>query len=150
MMKLPPCGLYKTTAPIGSIPAGRLVLFHNHGDPGPGIYLPGHWKGNRMKASTKGTVLPSPEDAQSLSPLPPEGFYHTLQRFHCCAKRCREYAPSMLVQLGYNAHGEPILFVPQIVDGMLAIPERGRVIDEANLELIEHLHVDVTDAGTIQ
>ena len=41
--ELPPCGLYRTVKPIGSIEAGRLVYFHNHGDPGPGLYFPESW-----------------------------------------------------------------------------------------------------------
>ena len=40
---LPPCGLYRTTGPVGSIPEGRLIYFHNHGEPGPGLYLPASW-----------------------------------------------------------------------------------------------------------
>lgn len=36
-----PCGLYRTTRPIpDAVPAGVLVYYHNHGDPGPGVYLP--------------------------------------------------------------------------------------------------------------
>ena len=35
MSSLPPCGLYRTRRALGtSIPEGRLVYFHNHGDPG--------------------------------------------------------------------------------------------------------------------
>ena len=53
-MALPPCGLYATRATIGSIPPGRLVYFHNHGNPGPGIYLPASWKGNRARFEARG------------------------------------------------------------------------------------------------
>ena len=45
----PPCGLYRTVADVGEIQAGRLVYFHNHGDPGPGIFLPSSWHGNRAR-----------------------------------------------------------------------------------------------------
>jgi hypothetical protein len=38
MADLPPCGIYRTSQPLGDhVPAGQLVFFHNHGDPGPGI-----------------------------------------------------------------------------------------------------------------
>ena len=34
---LPPCGLYRTTKPVGDVPAGALVYFHNHGTPGAAV-----------------------------------------------------------------------------------------------------------------
>jgi hypothetical protein len=140
-MQLPPCGLYRTLAPIGSIPSGRLVFFHNHGDPGPGLYLPASWKQNRVQLQERGTLLPSPQDVRSLEPLPPEGFYRVTETFHCCEKRCREFQPEMLVQLGYNAAGEAILFVPELVDGMLAIPERGSALDHGRFASLKQLRV---------
>ena len=73
-MQLPPCGLYRTLSPVAGIPTGRLVYFHNHGDPGPGIYLPESWKGNRVQLSKKGNVLSDPGDVRHLEPLPAEGF----------------------------------------------------------------------------
>lgn len=143
-MQLPPCGLYRTTAPIGSIPSGRLVFFHNHGEPGPGLYLPAGWKQNRVQLQEKGTLLPSPEDLRALEPLPAEGFYRVTEAFHCCEKRCREFRPEMLVQLGYNAAGQAILFVPEVVDGMLAIPERGSAIDHVHFASLKQLLVAVS------
>ena len=39
------CGLYRTSEPIeDAIEAGVLVYYHNHGDPGPGVYLPRAWR----------------------------------------------------------------------------------------------------------
>lgn len=138
---LPPCGLYRTLAPVGSIPAGRLVFFHNHGEPGPGLYLPAGWKRNRVELDKRGTLLPSPEDLRHLEPLPPEGFYRVVQAFDCCEKKCRRFEAEMLVELGYNAAGQPIVFVPEVVDGMLAVPERGSSIDTANLARLARLTV---------
>lgn len=140
---LPPCGLYRTTAPVGSIPAGRLVFFHNHGEPGPGLYLPESWKGNRVQLQARGNLLPSPQDVQYLEPLPPEGFYRPLESFHCCEKQCRRYEPETLVQLGYDGAGNAILFVPELVDAMFAIPERGTRIDHAHLSKLRQLQVPV-------
>jgi hypothetical protein len=140
-MQLPPCGLYRTTAQIGPIPPGRLVFFHNHGDPGPGLYLPESWKANRMKPRQKGTVLPGPEYLKFLEPLPPEGFYRVTEPFFCCEKRCRRFEADSLVQLGYNAGAEPLLFLPEMVDGLLAIPERGTRIDDRYLERLKRLKV---------
>ena len=77
----PPCGLYKTTEPVGEVPANRLVYFHNHGNPGPGIYLPHAWKGNRARFHEHGTPLPSPELGRALKPLAAEGFYRVAEAF---------------------------------------------------------------------
>lgn len=142
-MQLPPCGLYRTIAQIGSIPAERLVFFHNHGEPGAGLYLPSGWKGNRVEIGRQGTLLPSPEDMRHLVPLPPEGFYRVIEAFHCCEKRCRLFAADALVQLGYDASGAAILFVPEIIDGMLAVPDRGSRIDETAFDRMKQLRVQV-------
>lgn len=146
-MQLPPCGLYRTTAPIGSIPTERLVFFHNHGDPGPGLYLPSGWKGNRVEIGTQGTLLPTPEDIRHLIPLPPEGFYRVSEAFHCCAKQCRLFAIESLVQLGYDANGTAILFVPEIIDGMLAVPEHGSKVDETAFDRLKQLRVPIQQRG---
>jgi hypothetical protein len=147
-MKLPPCGLYRTTGQVGAIPAGRLVYFHNHGEPGPGLYLPATWSRNRMQLQERGTLLPSPEDVRWLEPLPAEGFYRVVEPFHCCEKRCRSFEAELLVQLGYDASGQAIVFVPEIVDGMLAVPEQGNRIDHEQLSRLKLLQVAVNQRDT--
>jgi len=147
-MNLPPCGLYRTSEPIGSIPAGKLVYFHNHGEPGPGLYLPASWKGNRMQLSKQGNLLPSPEDVRFLEPLPPEGFYRVVREFHCCDKKCRLFQPETLLQLGYNGDGAAIAFVPEFIDGMLALPTQGSRIDSSTFEHLKQLRVPVLDKQT--
>ncbi len=142
-MQLPPCGLYKTLQQIGPIPAERLVFFHNHGNPGAGLYLPSGWKGNRVELSASGTTLSSPDEVRFLMPLPPEGFYRVSESFYCCEKKCRLFNAEALVQLGYDAAATPILFVPEIVDGMLAVPDRGSRIDEAAFDKLKQLQVRV-------
>ena len=124
-MQLPPCGLYRTTGTIGSVDEGRLVYFHNHGNPGPGVYLPKEWKYNRALFGEKGQTIEDPGLVRFLQPLPPEGFYRVVESFHCCEKECRLFDQDALLQLGYNANAEPILFVPELVDGILAIPAQG-------------------------
>ena len=121
-MELPPCGLYRTTGVIGSVDEGRLVYFHNHGNPGPGVYLPKEWKHNRAVFDEKGQMIEDPGLVRYLQPLPPEGFYRVVESFHCCEQQCRLFEQDALLQLGYNAEAEPILFVPELVDGMPAIP----------------------------
>ena len=130
---LPPCGVYRTTAAIGNVEAGRLVYFHNHGDPGPGVYLPERWIKNRAQWSARGTTCPPEFDHRTLKPLPREGFYRVARSFHCCAKKCVEYSPDAFVQLGYNGKGDAILFVPELVNGGFEIPDRGTALDEGVL-----------------
>ncbi|MGH7895964.1 MAG: hypothetical protein ACREQL_14925 [Candidatus Binatia bacterium] len=143
-MALPPCGLYRTTRPLEHhVPAGRLVFFHNHGNPGPGIYLPRAWALNRAQWHGEGHTIPSPEWATSLVPLPVEGLYRVREAFACCEKRCRTYDPELLVQLGYNAEAEPLLFLPEWTDSGLAIPELGVPIDRDKLACLVPLTVAV-------
>jgi hypothetical protein len=130
---LPPCGLYRTVAPIGETAAGRLVYFHNHGDPGPGLYFPESWTANRAHFSPRGMTLPVVFDPKALRALPAEGFYRVAAAFSCCEKRCVQYEPEALVQLGYNGAGRALLFMPELAGGTITVPERGTLIDDAAL-----------------
>jgi len=142
--KLPPCGLYRTTREVAGIPADRLVYFHNHGDPGPGLYLPTSWKGNRVEWQPRGHTLESPEtDASTLEALAAQGFYRVVESFHCCDKECRLFEPDTLVQLGYNGAAEPLLFVPLLEESALSIPERGTRIDRDRIARLRALKVAV-------
>ncbi|MFC1610813.1 hypothetical protein ACFL6C_07635 [Myxococcota bacterium] len=142
MMDLPSCGLYRTTIPIGEVPAGRLVYFHNHGDPGPGIYLPQAWRANRAVFDKRGTVLDDPALSGTLESLPAEGLYRVLEPFTCCSKQCRLFEEGLLVQLGYNGKGEPLLFVPHWHADGLHIPERGFKLEEARFGRLQRLKVE--------
>ncbi|MCX7807673.1 MAG: hypothetical protein N2515_03615 [Deltaproteobacteria bacterium] len=141
MPKLPPCGIYRTIEAIGSVPKGRLVFFHNHGEPGPGIYLPEKWIGNKAVFSTRGLLLPSPEDTAKLLPLPREGFYRVTRQFHCCPKKCRVFAVDTLVQLGYDWAATPILFEPEWMGAVLRLPEEGTRIQDESLAFLAPLFV---------
>jgi hypothetical protein len=142
MAKLPPCGVYRTTEALEShVPVGRLVFFHNHGDPGPGVYLPSGWSLNRAQWHETGHTIPSDEWAKTLDALPAEGFYRVRESFTCCAKACRTYEPDLLVQLGYNAEAEPLLFLPEWTDAGFAIPEMGIPIDVDRLRCLAALRV---------
>lgn len=142
--QLPPCGLYRTLRPVAGIPAGRLVYFHNHGDPGPGLYLPTGWEHNRAIIDARGHTLPGPDRVADLEPLPPEGFYRVLEAFHCCDKMCRKFEEDALVQLGYNGAGEAIVFTPELVDGQVALPDRGALVDSDRLAHLKQLRLPVT------
>jgi hypothetical protein len=141
--QLPPCGLYRTTTAIGEVPAGRLVYFHNHGDPGPGVYLPKKWVDNQATFESKGHTLPEPVEhfAASLEALPDEGFYRVTKEFFCCEKKCRSFEADLLVQLGYNSSAQAILFVPGLSAGGIAVPDTGSVIEPTDFRYLAPLKV---------
>lgn len=141
MAKHPPCGLYRTTRALGELPAGRLVNFHDHGDPGPGIYLPRGWALNRAEWHAQGHTVPDAEWSATLVPLPAEGLYRVRDEFFCCEKRCVHFHPGQLVQLGYDGEATPILFVPEWTARGLAFPERGTRLEAAGLTKLDRLTV---------
>ena len=138
---LPPCGLYRTLRPIGDIEAGRLVYFHNHGNPGAGLYFPERWTANRAHFTPKGMTLPDAADARALKPLPAEGFYRVAKAFHCCTKQCVRFEPDMFVQLGYNGAGQALLFTPELAGSAIGVPDRGTMIDDDVLPNLAPLRV---------
>ncbi len=141
MSELPPCGIYRTAKAIDTIEAGRFVYFHNHGDPGPGVYLPESWANNRAKFSAKGTTIPKDFDPRSLAPLPAEGFYRVTATFFCCDKKCTKFEPDTLVQLGYNGAAAALVFLPEFGTGGIHIPDRGSIVDEKRLSNLSMLKV---------
>ena len=143
-----PCGLYRTTRPIGEdIPAGVLVYFDSRGEPGPGVYLPEQWKNNRAVFHRQGTTLPDDSYAESLQPLIDEGMYRVVEAFFCCDQRCQHFEPDLLVQLGYNAEAEPILFVPEMVEGAIALPAEGTLIEESVLQNLRPLKLPISETS---
>jgi hypothetical protein len=144
MPPLPPCGLYRTTRALGEhVPTRRLVFFHNHGDPGPGVYLPSAWALNRARWHERGHPIPSDEWAATLVSLPAEGLYRVREPFVCCPRRCRTFESELLVQLGYDGEGRPLVFVPEWTDAGLAIPDSGTAIDDDRLACLAPLRVPV-------
>lgn len=137
----PACGLYRTTRPLGGVPAGRLVYFHNHGEPGPGIYLPVGWEQNRASWSAHGHPVPDAEWSTSLVPLPAEGLYRVRERFFCCPDQCRAFEPEALVQLGYDGEARALLFLPLWKGVGLTFPERGTHVDLEHLSRLVRLGV---------
>jgi hypothetical protein len=132
-MSLPPCGLYRTLGQIGPIPANRLVYFHNHGDPGPGLYVPKGWTANEARFDERGSLLGDEGNAMLLVPLAPQGFYRVAETFFCCEKQCQRFDADQLVQLGYDGEGNGILFVPEMHDGTMRIPDRGSRIEPSRV-----------------
>jgi hypothetical protein len=148
MSELPPCGLYRTRAPIGEVPAGRLVSFHNHGNPGPGIYLPAGWVQNRANFHDQGHTLENARaQCDDLEPLRAEGFYRVVRTFECCKKKCRTFDDGLLVQLGYDGEANAILFVPEWRPTGFVLPDRGSRTTSAALENLVAVKVPGTSAG---
>ena len=139
--ELPPCGLYRTVAPIAGVEAGRLVYFHNHGNPGPGVYFPERWTHNRAHFSPSGVTVGTSFDTRALQPLPPEGFYRVAKPFYCCAKQCTRFETDAFVQVGYNGAGRALVFIPELAQGVIAVPERGTLIDDDALANLVALQV---------
>lgn len=146
--ELPPCGLYRTLKPIGNVEAGRLVYFHNHGDPGPGVYPPESWTANRAHFAKNGTVVPPEFDAKWLHPLPVEGFYRVKAPFFCCEKKCVKFEPETFVQLGYNGNAKPLVFMPELAGSAIDIPQRGTAIDDNALDHLVLLRVAERPGGS--
>ncbi len=128
------------------MPAGRLVYFHNHGDPGPGVYLPVSWRQNRASFPERGILLPGDWWAASLDPLAAEGFYRVRETFYCCEKQCQTFEPDQLVQLGYTAEADPLLFVPEVIDSVFIIPDRGTRIDRSRIAKLHPLKTPVSSS----
>ena len=126
---------------VVGIDARRLVYFHNHGDPGPGLYLPETWQLNRAKWSERGSTVQSDFDPKVLHALPAEGFYRVTKAFHCCSKQCTKFEADMFVQLGYNGEATPLVFVPLLGSSGISIPDRGAIVDENMLRNLQPLRV---------
>ncbi len=141
-----PCGLYRMTQPLDRrLKAPQLVYFHNHGEPGPGVYPAVSW--NRNKAAFAGQGLTVDSDfVSALQPLPPEGFYRVRESFTCCEKNCKTFEVETLVQLGYDGSGNAILFVPTWTPDGLVFPERGTRLSDDRLARLAPLKV-VIPAG---
>jgi hypothetical protein len=124
------------------------VTFHNHGDPGPGIYLPSGWNQNKASFHARGTPIPEPSWASDgLDPLPAEGFYRVRTSFECCEKRCRTFETDLLVQLGYDGEARAILFVPEWGPQGFSLPERGSSIELDRVSQLAPVTVSGTAAG---
>lgn len=145
---VPKCGLYRTTRETVGIPAGRLVYFHNHGTPGPGLYLPASWTLNKATFNENGHTLPEPwqATAHTLAPMPAEGFYQVAEAFYCCEKKCRKFPKGLFVQLGYNGAATPLVFVPELTSTGIAVPEIGTPVEEETLSALTPVMVQMVAA----
>lgn len=138
------CGLYCSTQPI---PAGeefiappRLVYYHNHSQQGGSmIILPEKNEHNVWHFGEKGFLISSSEFIEGLKPLKREGLYRVREHFH--PNEDQVVNADALVQLGYNAAAEPIIFFPNRLEGQNALefPNAGMKVPPKIYDLLEPL-----------
>ena len=137
-----PCGLYRTTQKFeDKVPEGLLVYYHNHGDPGPGVYAVKSWNNNKALFQEQGITITDSAWVKSLKPLKDEGFYRVAKEFYCCEKHCRKFERDTLVQLGYNGDGSPIIFIPEWHAEGLLLPQKGNLIEDEKVHHLKPLKV---------
>ena len=78
--QLPPCGIYRTTAPLPGkeewVRENLLVYFHNHSQQGPPLLLlPATNGSNRWVFHEKGYLIRDPDYVETLVKLMDEGLY---------------------------------------------------------------------------
>ncbi len=115
MINLPEPGMYRTTKAYPGyeeqIPAAALVYVGVDGDGVTFVVRPGANRNNRWYYGDPTIPLRSSIWAQTLKPLPPEGFY-TLPADLDVGNEGR-WLKNAIVQLGFNAAGQGILFVAE-------------------------------------
>ena len=137
--KLPPCGLYRTSVALAAnpelVPAGRLVMFHNHSDQNmPFVQLPEKNVNNIWKFTENGPGIESPEFIEGLQPLLPQGIYYLKKGI----KTHDEVQPAFsIVQLGYTPEAEPIIFMGSFENGVIVFPQQGYKFYDPSI--FEHL-----------
>ena len=139
--ELPKCGIYRTQVPLTGkedrVPAGCLVMFHNHSEQGPPlVLLPASNTNNRWTFHERGYLIEDQDFVDQLHGLPAEGLYVLREHVHISKE---EMVPDKsLVQLGYNRDGQPILFVARFEGNTIRFPERGyRFNDEKVFDLLD-------------
>lgn len=138
---LPPCGLYRTTLPLAgkeeSVPAGRMVYFHNHSDQEkPMVLLPKEVKDNTWTFQDRGYLVEAESWCNTLVKLPRQGFY--VVREEITTASGGRMGAGMLVQLGYNASGAAILFPGTYEPGnRIQFPDRGMMISDLQTTLLD-------------
>ena len=137
--KPPPCGVYKTTAPLSGkeewVRENLLVYFHNHSQQGPPLLLlPAANTGNRWSFHDKGYLIRDSDYVDSLVELLEEGLYVLTEPIYLSRD---EFIPEeTLVQLGYNRSADPILFLAKFVDNQVVFPTSGL---KCTMEIFEML-----------
>jgi hypothetical protein len=134
-------GLYRTTLPLPeqpqAVPEGRLVLIQVTPEhPHPVVVLPQKAVDNRWLFGNQGVLARDPAWLASLVPLPRQGFY-TLTRDLEIGQGVR-MPEGLLVQLGFTAQGQPVIFPGQLMPGnSIQFAARGALITDLQLEFLK-------------
>jgi len=141
MFDLPDPGLYRTTQAMPGheeqIPANALVFVgQSAGGGAMFVVRPGANRRNRWFWGEPTVPLRSPTWSKTLKPLPSEGFYVLPQSLEL--EGGGRWLQGAIVQLGYNAEGQGILFVAEWkedgTENALTFGDRGIIIDDKMLD----------------
>lgn len=138
---LPANGLYRTTLPLPGreqqVPAGRLVYFHAQSDEGkPAVVLPREVVDNRWQFGNQGFLVQDAAWPQSLVELPRQGFY--VVRRELRIGQGVKLPEGVLVQLGYTAQGEAVVFPGVLESGnRIAFQTAGAKVSDLQLDSLE-------------
>jgi len=144
MIKLPDPGLYRSTCPYPGheevIPAGVLVYVGVRADTGARFCVrPQANVNNRWRWSEPTIVLRALSWAESLEPLPSEGFYTLPEEISL--EGGGRWLKGAIVQLGYDGEGQGIVFVAEDHEdeprNVLVFSDRGvRIRDDLLARLV--------------
>jgi hypothetical protein len=143
-MKLPDPGLYRTTKPYPkheeTIPSGVLVYVGVPQNGGlPFVVRPGANRNNRWFWGEPTIPFRAVSWGESLVKLPPEGFYTLPEEISFDGGG--KWLENAIVQLGYNAEGQGIIFVgeqhDEDEDNVLHFSDKGRLIDDKLLNRLK-------------
>jgi len=141
MLDLPANGLYRTTTAMpgneDAFPANVLVYIGEKAGQ-KFVVRPGQNKNNRWFWGEPTTALRSPTWSRTLKKLPSEGFYTLPEELTFDGGG--RWLKNALVQLGYNAEGQGILFVGESRDtseeNALYFSDKGMIIKDELLDRI--------------
>lgn len=141
MLDLPENGLYRTTTAMpgheDTFPADVLVYIGEKSGQ-KFVVRPGQNRNNRWYWGDPTTVMRSPTWGRTLKRLPSEGYYTLPEDMNFDGGG--RWLKNAIVQLGYNAQGQGIIFVAEgrdtATDNALFFSDRGMLISD---ELLERL-----------
>lgn len=139
MLDLPENGLYRTTTAMpgheDAFPASVLVYIGEKAGQ-KFVVRPGQNRNNRWYWGDPTTVMRSPTWGRTLKRLPSEGYYTLPEDMNFDGGG--RWLKNAVVQLGYNAQGQGIVFVAEsrdtATDNALFFSDRGMLITDEVLE----------------